>query len=324
MGLARRKKLKKTLWAYAAVADPITTKLPVYESLASLEQYVDGFAIADFSIYDKVDLSEFNVKRYTKSVYPPFDDPFGAIFTAAMKLVPPSVDYVMFVDLDEIYEFKGVSLKEIMSRYPLDSTGAGISFALRNYYCSRNFTIGGPSSKGPTIFKNRPDLFHDMIAGMVQPLSSIRRVSSGFDHQDGVRLVNGEGRPLAQWEPISFDECVVHHTSHLDPVSKMIRSVLQFAHTSTLDLPNFFPFDPRLRKEAVDMIYEKGLADLKDKSFELYGEPVPFDYEPNELLDAFIERADIYEVDPRDYPLIEDPFKGNETPGGGPSNNNQE
>lgn len=295
--------------AYSAIADPLTVKLPVYESIESLYDHVDEFVIYDCSKYDKVDLSRYGkVRKHVHGVFNCFDDPFGAMFTSALHLADS--DTVLFLDIDEIYEFKNISLKDIVKRYPLEN-GAGISFALRNYYCGRNFIIDGPSSKGPTVFRMREGIAHDMLAGMSQPMNHIRRVSSGFDVQDGVRVCDGQGNPMAQYQPIGFNECVVHHTSHIDPLGKMVRSILQFQHTSTLDLPIFFPFDMRFRKEAIGMIYEKGLEDIKAGSLELYAEPTPFEYEPNALLDAFIERVQIHEFDPTNFPRIEDTFTGN-------------
>jgi hypothetical protein len=297
--------------AYSAIADPITVKLPIYESIESLYDHVDSFVFYDCSKYDNVDLTRYSkVRKHVRGIFNCFDDPFGAMFTSALRLVDS--DVALFLDIDEIYEFKNIDLRDIIKRYPLEN-GAGISFALRNYYCSRNFIIDGPSSKGPTIFRNRPDIFHDMLAGMVQPLNHIRRVSRGIDVQDGVRICGDQGNPMAQYQPVSMDECVVHHTSHLDCLGKMIRSVLQFQHTSTLDLPTFFPYDMRFQQEAIEMIYEKGLEDARAGNLELYATPTPFDYQSNVLLDKFVERIGLYEFDPTNFPRINDPFTGNAT-----------
>ena len=298
--------------AYCAIADPITVKLPIYESIESLYDHVDSFVFFDCSKYDKIDLSRYGkVRKHVHGIFNPFDNPFGSMFTSALRLADS--DTVLFLDIDEIFEFHVNDLKTIVGRYPLEN-GAGVSFSLLNYYCDRYHKADGCSSKGPHVFRNRPDLAHDLLKGYAVSHNHIRRTNHHPDACDGVRVVNGEGLPMPQYEPIPLDVVSIHHTSHLDPISKMVRSILQFNHTSTLDLPMFFPFDMRFRKEAVDLIYEKGLEDLKSKEFELYTKPLLHDYKPNALLEKFIERAEIYEFDPTDYPITEQTFTGCVTP----------
>jgi hypothetical protein len=299
--------------AYAMISDPITVKLPLYESIESLYDHVDSFVFLDTSIYDKVDLSRYGkVRKHVKSLFNCFDNPFGSGFTSALRLADS--DVVLFLDVDEIFTFHGPSLKDIVKRYPLEN-GAGISFSLLNYYCDRYHKADACSSKGPHVFRNRPDLAHDILKGYAVPHNHIRRTNHHPDICDGVRVVNGAGEPMAQYQPVSTDEVIVHHTSHLDPLGKMVRSILQFNHTNTIDLPMFFPFDMRFQKEAIDMIFEKGLEDIKNKDFEIYKEPLPHDYKPVKLLEDFIKRAEIFEFDPEGYPITSDPFTGCLQPG---------
>ena len=287
--------------AYSAISDPITAKLPIYECIEALYDHVDEFCIFDCSIYDNVDLTKYaKVRKHVRGLFNPFDDPFGSIFTQALRLCDS--DTVMFIDIDEIFDFKGKSLKDVISKYPLDG-GAGVAFSLLNYYCSRNFTVDGCSSKGPHIFRNRPDIFHDMIGQYAVNHNHIRRTCSGPDLNDGVRIVFEDGRPMSHYPPIPLDDVTIHHTSHLCPVSKMVRSVMQFNHTSSLDLPEFYPFDMRFQKSTVDKIYELGLEDLKSGNMILYGNAIPFEYKPNQYLDAFIGRANIYEFDPSPFTI---------------------
>jgi hypothetical protein len=299
------------LEAYAAIMDPYTAKLPLIQGIKALYDEVDSFVIVDASIYDNVDLSMFGkVKKHIKTMFNPFDNPFGSLFNMALKLC--TSDTLLFWDVDELIEVKTGTLKDIASKYPLDN-GAGIALSLRNYYCNRYHLADGCSSKGAHIFKNREDLFHDLIGGHVVAQSHVRRTNYHEDVSDGVRLVTGEGQPIPHYPPISFDDVIVHHTSHLDLVSKMVRSILQFNHTNTIDLPTYFPFDMRFEKKALDMIYEAGKKDIEDKTLELYKEPIAFDYdkEPYKPLEDYITDADVFEFDPTGFPLMDDPFTGN-------------
>jgi hypothetical protein len=288
--------------AYGVISDPITSKLPVFEVIEALYEHVQEFVIIDSSIYDKVDLTKYGkVRKHVKTILNPFDNPLGGLFTAALRLVDS--DTCFFLDFDEIFEFKGENLKDIVARYPID-TGAGIAFSLRNYFCSRNFLTDGCSSKGAHVFRNSSLLFHDLIGHYVVNHSHVRRTSSGPDLNDGVRLVDEQGRPIGHYPPIPLEEVVIHHTSHLDIASKMVRSVLQWNHTSTLDLPEFYPYDMRFKKSTVDKIYELVENDIDNGNILLYSDPIPFNYEPNKYLDAFVKRAGIYEFNPGAYTVI--------------------
>jgi hypothetical protein len=285
--------------AYGAISDPFTTKLPIYEVIESLYDHVDCFVILDTSIHDNVDLSRYKkVRKHVRSLFNCFDNPLGSLFTGALNLVDS--DTCLFLDFDEIFEFKTSSLKDIIKRYPLD-TGAGIAFSLRNYYCSRHFLVDGCSTKGSHIFKRISNLYHDTLGAYVVQHNHIRRTNREADVCDGVRLTDEMGNPTAHYAPIPLDEVVIHHTSHLDPVGKMVRSILQFNHTSTLDLPEFYPFDMRFKKSTIDKIYAIGEQKIKDGNLLLYSDPIPFEYEPNKLLDAFVKRANILEFDPTKF-----------------------
>lgn len=284
--------------AYTGLIDPIQGRLPVYESIESLYDHVDAFVVADASKYDNVDLSKYDkVKKHVKMVYNPFDNPFGSLFTTALKLVDS--DTALFLDIDEIFEFKKIELRDLVKQFPLD-TGAAISFSLRNYYCSRNYIIDGCSSKGPHVFRNREDLYHDTLAGFWQQIHSLRRTNIQPDGCDGVRLCNGQGRSdvIPQYKPIPLDIVTIHHTSHLDPVGKYIRSIVQFNHTSTLDLPGYYPFDMRPTPEVATEITKLVEQEINEGRLYLYGLPIELKYEQNDLLDAFIKRAEILEFDP--------------------------
>jgi hypothetical protein len=285
--------------AYTAVCEPVMGKLPVEESIESLYDHVDAFVVYDCSKYDRIDLSKYGkVKRHVRGIWNPFDNPFGSMFTNALRLVDS--DTALFLDIDEIFEFHAEGLKDIVKKYPMES-GAGVAFSLLNYFCSRNFKIDGCSSKGPHVFRNRDNLSHDLLQGYWQPVSQIRRTNMQPDGCDGVRLVNEQGIPMSHYPPIPLDVVTIHHTSHLDPLSKMVRSVLQFNHTSTIDIPLFAPYDMRIPPKAVERIYEAGTEKIKDKSMVLYGNAMPHDYKKNELLEAYIERTGILEFDPTGF-----------------------
>jgi hypothetical protein len=290
--------------------DPTTVKLPIHEAIQSLYDEVDAFVVLDLSCYERIDLSMYEkVRKHVKSLFNPHDNPFGSGFTGALRLVDS--DTALFLDADEIFQFKNINLRDIIKRYPLEQ-GAGISFLLRNYYCDRYHLTDGCSSKGPHIFRMRDDLFHDILKGHAVPINHVRRANYHPDCSDGVRVVNNEGLPMPQYQPVPEDEVIIHHSSHLDPISKMVRSIVQFNHTSTIDLPQFFPFDMRFRKEAIDMIYKFGLEEIENRTLELYKEPIPFDYdaEPFQLLEDFIKRANIREFNPEGFPMMEDSFTG--------------
>lgn len=299
--------------AYSAAADPLTGKLPIFESIESLLPYVSKVVIFDCSLYDEVDLSKYGDKViHIRGINNPFDSPFAAMFNQALQTARAlNPEYLYFLDLDEIISIKSGSLEDIIRRYPLDTNFAGIAFRLINFYGDRHHIADGPQSKGVFIYKSRPDVFHDMIGGLFTAVSSVRRVNNHPDIQDGTKLVDSEGRPMAHWEPLPFEEVSILHTSHLCPVSKMVRSILQTAHTSTIDLPNYFPFEMRVQKEAVDMIYKYGMEDLRNKDIKLHAKPIKIDYKPNEYLERFIERVGILEVNPEEYELLDDPFTGN-------------
>jgi hypothetical protein len=100
------------------------------------------------------------------------------------------------------------------------------------------------------------------------------------------------------YQPIPLEEVTIHHTSHLDLAGKMVRSILQYNHTSTLDLLDFFPVDMRLRPEMVEKIYNLQVEEIKNGDIKLYGFPQPVEYEGNKHLDAFVKRCSIKEFDP--------------------------
>jgi hypothetical protein len=264
---------------------------------------VDAFVVYDCSKYDSIDLSKYEkVRKHVKGVWNPFDNPFGSMFTQALKLADS--DTVLFLDIDEIFEFKTTDLRTLVKQYPLSPGGGGIAFSLRNYYCSRNYTVGACSSKGSHVFANHPEILHDALAGYWQHRSRIRRTNEKPDGVDGVRLCNQQGHPMPHYEPIPLDDVVIHHTSHLDNIGKHIRSIVQFNHTSVLDLQDFYPYDMRLRPELVDKLINIGEKEIQDRDVLLWDKPEPFEYEPNELLDRFVARAGIKEFDPtemKDY-----------------------
>lgn len=289
--------------AYTAICEPVMGGLPVEESIESLYDHVDAFVVYDCSRYDQIDLSKYGkVRKHVRGIWNPFDNPFGSMFTQALKLVDS--DTALFLDIDEIFEFKTKGLKDLVREYPLSPGAAGIAFSLRNYYCSRYFTVDGCSSKGPHVFAMHPELLHDALGGHWQHRSRIRRTNDKPDSVDGVRLCNHQGQPLSHYQPVPLEDVIIHHTSHLDPIGKHIRSILQFNHTSTLDLLDFFPYDMRLRPELVNKLVKLARQEIETGDVKLWGKPEPLDYEGNELLDRFVVRAGIKEFDPttmKDY-----------------------
>jgi hypothetical protein len=287
---------------YLAVCEPISGRLPIQECIEALYDHLDSFVVYDCSKYDRLDLSKYGkVKKHVRGVFNCFDNPFGSMFTQALNLTDS--EYVMFIDGDELFEFKSSSLKDIIKRYPMQP-GVGVAFSLKNYYCSRNFIIDGCSSKGAHVFKKTPELAHDSLQGFWQHRSRIRRTNNDPDGCDGVRLCNESCQPAMHYPPIPLEEVVVHHTSHLDLAGKMVRSVLQYNHTSTLDLMDFFPVDMRLRPELVEKIYSLQVKEIENGDVKLYGKPVPIVYEGNKYVDAFVQRYNIKEFNPtkvKDY-----------------------
>jgi hypothetical protein len=288
--------------AYTALCEPIQARLPVEESIESLYDHVDEFVVFDCSKYDRIDLSKYGkVKKHVRGIFNCFDNPFGSMFTQALNLV--NSEFALFLDIDEIWEFKTSSLKDIMKRYPMQP-GVGIAFSLRNYYCSRNYIIDGCSSKGMHVFRKTPELAHDSLQGFWQHRSRIRRTNDDPDGCDGVRLCNEQCQPSMHYQPIPLEEVIVHHMSHLDLAGKMVRSVLQYNHTSTMDLLDFFPIDMRLRPELVEKIYDLQVKEIESGDVKLYGKPLPLVYEGNKYVDSFVKRCNIPEFDPtnvKDY-----------------------
>ena len=282
--------------AYYAVFDSVMGRLPLEESIRSIEAEVDAIVVYDCSKYDRVDLTKYSkVKKHVFGKFNPYDNPFGSAFTQGLRLVDS--DVAMFMDADEIFEFKQSSLKDIVKQFPLEA-GAGVAFSLRNYYCDRHHILDGPSSKGAHVFRNRADISHDMIGQLTVPLSNLRRINQFPDACDGVRLCNDQGIPISHYPPVEPDVAVIHHTSHLDFVGKYIRSICQFNHTSVIDIPTFIPYDMRVSPEVIKLIADKVTQDIKAGKVELYGPPIKIDYEPNELLERFINRVGVLEFDP--------------------------
>jgi len=289
--------------AYGVLIEPFLGKLPVFEVIESLYDHVDEFVVLDCSKYDRVDLSKYGkVRKHVKALLNPFDNPLGSAYTTALRLVES--DTALFLDFDECWEFKSVGLRDIIKQVPLDP-GVGVAFSLLNYHCSRNFIIDGCSSKGSHVFKNNVQLYHDIVGGYWEKHNNIRRTNLSPDSNDGVRLVFEDGRPTAHYNPIPLDLVTIHHTSHLDPIGKQVRSIVQYNHTSTIDLPDFYPFDMRIGPDVANKIYDIGNRLIDDKDLKLYTDPIPFNYEPNALLEKFIKRCNIKEFDPtlmKDYP----------------------
>jgi hypothetical protein len=288
--------------AYTALVEPIQARLPVEESIESLYDHVDEFVVYDCSKYDRIDLSKYGkVKKHVRGIWNPFDNPFGSMFTQALNLV--NSDTALFLDIDEIWEFKSAGLKDIIKRYPMQP-GVGIAFSLRNYYCSRNYVIDGCSTKGMHVFMKSPELAHDSLFGYWQHRSRIRRTNDDPDGCDGVRLCNEQCQPTMHYQPIPMEEVIIHHMSHLDLAGKMVRSILQYNHTSTMDLLDFFPVDLRLRPELVEKIYDLQVKEIESGDVKLYGKPIPLVYEGNKYVDSFVKRCNIPEFDPtnvKDY-----------------------
>ena len=282
---------------YGVLVEPISGRLPVFEVLEALYDHCDDFVILDCSKYDKIDLTRYGkVRKHVKSIFNCFDNPFGAAYSSAYHLV--DADHSLFIDFDEIFEFKSSNLKDIIKRYSPLPDKAGIAFSLRNYYCSRNFVIDGCSSKGAHVFRTNPTLAHDSLQGYWRHRNRIRRTNDSPDANDGVRLCDENNVPINHFPPVSPDEVLIHHTSHLDLAGKVVRSILQYNHTSTLDLLEFFPFDMRLWPELVEKIYQLQVQEIKNGDIKLYAPPIPIEYEGNEHLDAFVKRINLPEFDP--------------------------
>jgi len=288
--------------AYTALIEPVLGRLPVQESIESLYDHVDAFVVYDCSKYDKIDLSKYGkVKKHVKGIFNPFDNPFGSAFSQSLRLVDS--DTALFLDADEIFEFRQADLRTLINQFPLEM-GAGIAFPLLNYYCDRYHTMDGCSSKGAHVFKMRDDLYHDALGGYWKHHNHVRRTNLEPDSVDGVRLCNGQGVPMNHYQPVDPSVALIHHTSHLDPAGKHVRSIIQYNHTSSLDLREFYPFDMRLRPELIKKIISLVEDDIKNGDIELYGKPIPFDYKPVKLLEDYIKRAGIIEFDPtkvKDY-----------------------
>lgn len=289
--------------AYGVVIEPLLGRLPVYECISSLYNEVDEFLILDLSKYDNIDLSMYEKVNHVKGIFNCFDNPFGSAYSTALNLASKSAEYLLFLDLDEIFEFHTSSLKDIIKRYPMQD-GVGIAFSLRNYYCSRNFVIDGCSSKGSHVFRVNNQLGHDALNGYWQHRSRIRRTNNEPDSVDGVRLCNEQCMPMMHYQPIPLEEVCVHHTSHLDLAGKMVRSILQYNHTSTLDLLDFFPIDLRPEPQLIEKVYDLVRQEINNGDIELYGLPERIEYEGNKFLDSFVKRCGIMEFNPekvKDY-----------------------
>lgn len=288
--------------AYSAIIEPLLGRLPIYECIESLYDHVDAFVFVDCSKYDSVDLSKYGkVKKHVKSIFHPFDNPFGSAFSQALRLVES--DTSMFLDIDEIFSFKSTNLKDIVNRYPLDQNpDAGVAFSLRNYYCSRNFVIDGCSSKGPHVFRTNHNLSHDALNGYWKHRNRIRRTNDKPDSVDGVRICTEQCMPTSHFQPVGMEEVIIHHTSHLDLAGKLVRSIFQYNHTSTLDLLDFFPTSMQVSPDVVNKIYNTYVEDIKKGDIELYGYPELIEYEGNKHLDAFVQRIGLHEFDPTTVP----------------------
>lgn len=291
--------------AYGVLIEPLLGRLPVYECIESLYDHVQEFCILDCSKYDHIDLSKYGkVRKHVKSLFNPFDNPFGSAYSSALKLVQS--DTALFLDFDELWEFKNSSLQDIIKRYPMQDEvgGAGIAFSLRNYYCSRHFVMDACSTKGAHVFRTTSDLAHDSLRGYWQHRSRIRRTNNEPDTCDGVRVCDENFMPINHYEPVPIDEVIIHHTSHLDFPSKVVRNLLQYNHTSTLDLVDFFPYDMRLRPEVVQKIYDCQVKEIENGDIKLYAKPESIEYEGNKFLDQFVSRCNVAEFDPtkvKDY-----------------------
>jgi hypothetical protein len=285
-----------SICAYTAVCEPVTGRLPIHQCVQALYDHIDEFVVLDVSRYDNIDLSMYGkVKKHIRSLLNPFDNPFGSIFSQALRMA--NTDLVLFLDSDELFQFKTSSLADLIKRYTL-KPGVGIAFSLRNYYGSRHFLLDACSTKGMHVFQNSDNLYHDLLAGFWEHKSSIRRTNLRMDFNDGVRLGDEQGRPTAHYQPVPQEEVVIHHTSHLDLAGKMVRSIVQFNHYLTIDFPGIQPYDMRLRPELINKIYAAYNKDIDKGLVQLYGDPIPHDYVPFKLLDDYIEYYGIREIDP--------------------------
>jgi len=149
------------------------------------------------------------------------------------------------------------------------------------------------------VFSTEHRVVHDLLIGFWNPINNLRRVTKGPDTCDGVRLCDFNGHPMGHWPYVDSNEVVIHHTSHLDPIAKMVRSILQYNHTSTLDIASFVPYDMRISRDIVNKIYLKGYEQIKKGGFKLYGDPKPFEYKYNELLEKFVKRVGYTPFDPK-------------------------
>ena len=281
--------------AYTAILEPYMGKLPIDQSIQSLYDHVDAFVIYDCSRYDKFDWRKYGkIKKYIKGLFNPFDDPFGSMFTAAYRLVES--DHALFLDSDEIFEFKTANLKDIAKNYDLSM--GGLAFPLRNYYCSRNFLFDGCSTKGCHVFKTNPNYIHDLIPGMWET-DGFKRYNKEPDTNDGVRLVDkSNGHPIGHYPVISEEDVIIHHTSHLDIFGKFVRSLVQFSHVGCIDLEGFYNYENLPAPELVEEIYEFAQRQIDNKEVEIALKAIPHNYKSFSLLDDYIEKANVVEFDP--------------------------
>jgi len=280
---------------YTAVLEPNLGKIPLDESIESLYDHVDAFVIYDCSKYDKFDWKKYGkIKKYVRGVFNPFDNPFGSMFTAAYRLVDS--DYALFLDADEIFEFKTRSLKDIARE--MDLSSAGMAFRLRNYFCSRNFTFPGCSTKGCHLFRTNENYIHDLVPGLWET-DGFRRFNKSPDTNDGVRLVDkSTRRAVGHFDPVPEDDVIIHHTSHLDIFGKLVRSLVQFSHVGCIDLYDFFNYDNRPSPELVEKIYKEAKKQVDDRIVEVPMEATKIDYQGFGLLDKYIHNKNVIEFDP--------------------------
>ena len=284
--------------AYGAILEPNLGRISVDETIESLYDHVDSFVIVDCSKHDSWDWTRYSkIKKYIRTIYNPLDNPFGSMFNLAYQYVDS--DYSLFLDLDEIFEFpSNKSLKDIAR--PYDLRNLGLSFFLRHYYCSRHFIFDAVPTKGCHLFMTNNKYAHDIIP-MQATTDGFRRFNVDKNLNDGVRIINREtGATIEHYPYHDTRDVFVHHTSHLDYYGKLVRSLIQMGHVTTIDTPNYYPTDVRLTPDMITKIYGLANAEIREGELDFFQiKAVPINYVGNELLDRYVTRFGIQEFDPR-------------------------
>jgi hypothetical protein len=280
--------------AYMVISDPNLYRVSVDETIESLYDHVDAFAILDVSTYEYFDPSRYGkIRKYVKGMLNPFDNPMGGLLTTAYRLVDS--DHAMVIEGNEIFDFKN-NLKDIVRSKKLDLSGGGAAFYYRNYYGNRCLLYPAMETKGAQLFQTHENYIHYLMPDTWEH-NEFKRYSKEPGSQSGVSILDRQsGQVLGSYPPLPREEVVVHNVSMLDLAAYKLREFISMHYLGIIDLKKYYGFTYKLELEDLKSLYAVLQQEVDKGKFVNDVDTDLWVLTPNDLVDQYVTKYNITEI----------------------------